>query len=72
MNCETGKEYMIYHTRKGRFCGKVVQILDEWVDILITKGKAKAALFYNEKEVGEIVRVRLAHCTFSIIESKGR
>ena len=72
MNCEVGKEYKIYHTRKGHFFGKVIQIDGEWVDIMITKGTAKAMLIENEREAGEMIRARLSHCTFSAIGTKGR
>ena len=37
---------------------------ETWADVLITAGKAKAMLDYNEREQGETVTVRRSFCTF--------
>ena len=61
---EVGKTYRINSTRKGLFTGIVTRHDETWADVLITAGKAKAMLDYNEREQGETVTVRRSFCTF--------
>ena len=67
---EVGKQYRITHSRKGQFTANIVGIRDEWVDCVITDGKAGAMLDYNEREKGEAITVRRSFCTFKPIGNK--
>lgn len=67
---EAGKTYRINSTRKGLFTGIVTRFDDTWADVLITDGKAKAMLDYNEREQGETVTVRRSFCTFEEVACK--
>lgn len=64
-----GKTYHIDHRRKGKFMGIVTHADDEWATVLITSGKARAMLDYNERETGETVTVRLSLATFTELEA---
>jgi hypothetical protein len=55
---EVGKSYHVSSNRKGKFNIKVTSINDEWVTGIITNGKAKAILEYNEVYEGEEVTLR--------------
>lgn len=68
-NLEIGKEYLITHNRKGKFQAIVKDFNSEWVAIEITKGKAGAALEYNERFAGEKMTVRKGFCRFSEIQT---
>lgn len=63
-----GKTYKVNSSRKGVFTGVVTQFCDTWATLLITQGKAKAMLDYNEREQGETVTVRRSFCTFTEVE----
>lgn len=63
-----GKAYKVNSSRKGVFTGIVTQCCDTWATVLITNGKAKAILDYNEREQGEEVTVRRSFCTFTEME----
>lgn len=69
MSIEIGKTYKVNSSRKGKFIGIVTSSSEEWATILITKGKAKAMLDYNEREQGEEVTVRRSFCTFTPVEA---
>lgn len=68
-NLEIGKEYLITHSRKGKFQAIVKGFNSEWVTIEITKGKAGAVLEYNERFAGEEMAVRKGYCRFSEIQT---
>ena len=63
---EVGKTYDFNCQRKGKFTGKVVSINGEFAYVEIVKGKAKAMMNYNVKEVGDEVGIRISF----IISSK--
>lgn len=63
-----GKTYKVNSSRKGVFTGILTKCCDTWATLLITHGKAKAMLEYNESEQGEEVIVRRAFCTFTEVK----
>lgn len=63
-----GQTYQVSSSRKGKFTGVITSVNDEWATVLITKGKAKAMLDYNEREQGEEVTVRRSFCTFTPVD----
>lgn len=65
MNIEVGKEYLVNHSRKGKFRILVSSVSEEWISGTITKGKAGAILSYNEVEQGEEITIRRSHCVFT-------
>jgi len=65
---EVGKPYKVVSQRKGTFTGIATSVSDEWVTVLITRGKAKAMLSYNEREAGEEITVRRSLTTFTLRE----
>lgn len=65
-----GKSYHIDSRRKGKFTGIVTHADSEWATVLITSGKARAMLDYNERETGETVTVRLSLTTFNEQEAE--
>jgi len=65
---QAGKAYKVVSQRKGTFTGIATAVNDEWVTVLITKGKAQALLPYNEREAGEVVTVRRSMTTFTLLE----
>lgn len=68
MELEIGKIYDIVSTRKGKFRMELTNQCDTWATGIITKGKAKAILSYNEVEVGEEVTVRKSFTTFTLVK----
>lgn len=64
---EIGKIYDVFSSRKGKFRMKVTHQDDTWATGVITKGKAKAILAYNEVEKGEEVTVRKSLTTFTAV-----
>ena len=66
---QVGKIYRVASNRKGVFTGVVTQACDTWATILITNGKAKALMEYNEREQGETVTVRRSFCAFTPVEA---
>lgn len=64
-----GQEYHVRHTRKGQFAMRVEKVDGEWISGVISSGKAKALLAYNEKETGEEITIRESHSTFTHIPS---
>lgn len=60
-----GDTYRVTSSRKGTFTGVLTYADQTWADILITGGKAKAMLDHNEREAGEVVRVRISFCAFT-------
>lgn len=67
---QIGIAYRVNSSRKGIFTGVITNLDDTWAEVLITNGKAKAMLDYNEREQGECVTVRRSFCTFEpIVES---
>ncbi len=63
-NLEVGKIYDVVSQRKGKFRMQLTHHDDTWASGVITKGKAKAILAYNEVEKGEEVTVRKSFTTF--------
>ena len=64
-NLEVGKTYNVVSQRKGKFTIKLTRHCDTWASGVITKGKAKALMQYNEVEQGEEVTVRKSFSTFT-------
>ena len=62
---QVGKTYTVNSSRKGVFAGRLMGFDDTWATVLITDGKAKAMLEYNERETGEEITVRRSFCTFT-------
>jgi len=62
---EVGKIYDLSCQRKGKFRMKLTHHDETWATGIITKGKAKAILAYNEVEKGEEVTVRKSFSTFT-------
>ncbi len=65
---EIGKIYDVFSSRKGKFSMQVTEQNETWVTGVITKGKAKSILFYNEVKKGEEVTVRKSLTTFTKIK----
>lgn len=65
MNLEVGKTYLVNSSRKGTFAGRLKHADETWATLEITGGKAKAMLYYNERERGEEVTVRRSFCRFT-------
>lgn len=64
-----GKEYKVDHSRKGVFTMEIIEIRDEWVDGIITGGKAHYTSFENpHRYAGDPITVRSTLCKFSKIE----
>jgi len=59
MKLETGKTYLINHSRKGVFVMRVDRQRGAWAHGIIVAGKANARLDYNEKLVGDRVDIRI-------------
>ncbi len=59
---EVGKNYTVSHSRKGVFQGIFIGRNEEWLDFMVTDGKAKALMPYNEKVTGDTVTVRDSFC----------
>jgi hypothetical protein len=66
---QVGKTYRVASNRKGVFTGVVTKACDTWATILITNGKAKALMEYNERQQGETVTVRRSFSTFTPVEA---
>lgn len=66
-NLEVGKIYDVVHQRKGNFRMQLTHHDETWASGIITKGKAKAILAYNEYEKGEEVTVRKSFTTFTAV-----
>ena len=64
---EIGKIYDVFSSRKGKFRMQVTHQDETWATGVITKGKAKAILAYNEVEKGEEVTVRKSLTTFTAV-----
>lgn len=68
MKIEVGKEYIINHSRKGTFIGKIVKDDGEWLTVEITKGKAHYISVVNNLDrrgnIGDIITIRKSFCTF--------
>lgn len=65
MSLIIGNEYLVTHSRKGKFTARVKSVDDEWVTLEVTAGKVGAMCNYNEAGVGEEVTVRLSFCQFT-------
>ena len=66
-NLEIGKIYDVFSSRKGKFRMRVTHQDETWATGVITKGRAKAILAYNEVEKGEEVTVRKSFTTFTAV-----
>ncbi len=64
---QVGGTYAVNHSRKGKFTMLVTAVKGEWIDGIITSGKARAMLAYNERETGEEITCRDSLCTFELI-----
>lgn len=64
---EIGKIYDVVSQRKGKFRIQLTHHNETWASGIITKGKAKAILAYNEVEKGEEVTVRKSFTTFTAV-----
>ncbi len=66
-NLEVGKIYDVVSQRKGKFRMQITHQDETWASGVITKGKAKAILAYNEVEKGEEVTVRKSFTSFTAV-----
>lgn len=57
---KVGSQYLVQHSRKGNFTGKIISVNDEFAEIEITDGEAKSAS--NKRRAGAWVTVRAAQC----------
>lgn len=64
---QVGGTYSVRHSRKGQFCMRITAIRGEWIDGVITSGRASALLEYNEVETGEEITVRDSLATFTLL-----
>ena len=64
MELQIGKTYDVFSNRKGKFRIKLTSQCETWATGIITKGRAKAILSYNEVETGEEVSLRKELTTF--------
>lgn len=55
---KVGKHYRIEHSRKGTFTCKIISVDDEWAEIEIIEGEAKAMSAGGSRRAGEWVTVR--------------
>lgn len=62
---QIGKTYAVDHSRKGKFQMRVTDIRNEWVDGVVTAGKAGAMLRYNEVPAGEEITIRAEFAKFT-------
>lgn len=69
MSVVVGKTYKVTHSRKGRFVLRVTAVNGEFATGVIVKGRAHAMLEENEREVGDELAFRIAHCTFEEVAS---
>ena len=69
MELKVGKEYVINHSRKGTFIGKILSDTNEWVIIRIVKGKADYMSISNNLRgrgnIGDEITIRKSFCTFN-------
>ena len=65
MELQIGKEYMVNHSRKGKFSAQVKAVDDVWVTLEVTAGRVGATCGYNEAGVGEEVIVHRSLCHFT-------
>lgn len=63
---EVGKIYNVVCQRKGKFKMKITHHDETWATGVITTGKAKAILSYNEVDKGGEVTVRKSFATFTL------
>ena len=68
ISLEVGKVYEVFSSRKGKFRMQLTKQDETWATGIITKGKAKAILAYNEVVTGEEVTVRKSLTTFTPID----
>lgn len=68
MELQVGKIYDVYSNRKGKFRMKLTSQCETWATGIITKGKAKAILEYNEREKNEEVTVRKSFSSFTEVK----
>lgn len=68
MDITIGTEYIIEHSRKGTFIGKVLRVSKEWLTVEITKGKAEYMSLSNNLmgrgNIGDILTIRISFCNF--------
>jgi len=64
-----GNTYLIKHSRKGTFHGRVIALRGEWLDVVIVEGRAGAMCSYNECEVGDDLTVRDTLCQLTSVPS---
>lgn len=69
MKLEIGKEYVIDHSRKGTFIGKILKDNGEWITVEITKGKAHYMSISNNLmgrgNIGDKITIRKSFCMFN-------
>lgn len=68
VNIEVGKEYIVDHSRKGTFIGKVLSDDGEWAKVEIVKGKAHYMSTVNNMLgkglIGDIITIKKSFCKF--------
>ena len=58
MNLDSGKTYLITHSRKGTFMAHITSQDDTWTKGYVVGGKTKAMCDYNIKEKGDEITFR--------------
>lgn len=72
-----GREYEVRHQRKGTFQMRVTGLRGEWIDGIVTAGKANAIMIYNIVLPGEPITIRDSFSYFiplpkPVIKTRGR
>ena len=72
MKLEVGKEYIINHSRKGTFIGKLLKDSGEWITVEVTKGRAQyiSSMNVGRGVVGDTITLRKSFCLFNEVEEK--
>lgn len=66
MILETGKTYLITHSRKGTFMAKIEGQDSTWTDAIITGGQITTCLYSNVCKVGKHVGFRTEWVTNAV------
>ena len=63
-----GREYLVNSRRKGTFSGRVTEVNDPWVTLVITGGRAYGMSPRNTREEGEEVTCRNSLCCMAHLD----
>lgn len=61
---EVDKTYNINHRRKGEFALSITDVDETWATGRLVAGTPHYLNHYNEKELGEVMTVRISLCSF--------